>query len=536
MYKSLIINDFRQFKNMEISLGKRLTVIAGRNSTGKSTILGILANSGELKKKDGTTYLNGQFRAEFSEIFHGSKKFDASGSDRIQINIVDEKGDQLDYRKFRTSWQNDNGKDRFRVIPLKVSEDGKKTEAKMQIPVIYLGLSRLFPIGEANEDNIKTDKIKFVDCEQKKWFIEKYAEILSIYDNIGDINNFSIGETDKKKGVGIETDKYDYLTNSSGQDNLGQILMSILSFKRLKQIRNEWTGGLVLIDEIDATLHPAAQKRLIDLLVKEAKINHIQIVVTTHSSDLLKHICTKTAHNIDSGNNDVELYYFTNANRRLDMKRNPDYSTIENDLLVESMLQNSNKVKVYSEDAENRWFIKKLVPEYLPYVDILDVKIGCDQLLSLYSGDVSYFGNVLIVFDGDVKEKDLETIPEQLRKRLNNIIKLPGTKRPEEVIYKYILELDSEHPYWENASKVNMNWIYFKENGPDSSRYCQEKERERYKKWFVDHQAVFDSTNIFEFWANDNQEMIEKFKREFVASYNAVADRIFATKIRGIIL
>ena len=35
----------------------------------------------------------------------------------------------------------------------------------------------------------------------------------------------------------------------------------------------------------------------------------------------------------------------------------------------------------------------------------------------------------------DVKEKDLEAIPEQLRKRLNNIIKLPGTIRPEEVIY-----------------------------------------------------------------------------------------------------
>ena len=47
---------------------------------------------------------------------------------------------------------------------------------------------------------------------------------------------------------------------------------------------------------------------------------------------------------MDSRNNDVELYYFTNANRRLDMKRNPDYSTIENDLLVESMLQNSNNL------------------------------------------------------------------------------------------------------------------------------------------------------------------------------------------------
>ena len=52
--------------------------------------------------------------------------------------------------------------------------------------------------------------------------------------------------------------------------------MSILSFKRLKKQREEWTGGLLLIDEIDATLHPAAQKRLIDLLVKEAKINNIR--------------------------------------------------------------------------------------------------------------------------------------------------------------------------------------------------------------------------------------------------------------------
>lgn len=68
MYKLLQLNDFRQFKDMNIYLGKRLTVVAGRNSTGKSTVLGILANSGELKKKDGTTYTGGQFRAEFSEI------------------------------------------------------------------------------------------------------------------------------------------------------------------------------------------------------------------------------------------------------------------------------------------------------------------------------------------------------------------------------------------------------------------------------------------------------------------------------------
>ena len=53
MYKKIHINDFRLFQNQTILLGKYVTVLSGRNSTGKSTILGMIANSGELKKKDG---------------------------------------------------------------------------------------------------------------------------------------------------------------------------------------------------------------------------------------------------------------------------------------------------------------------------------------------------------------------------------------------------------------------------------------------------------------------------------------------------
>ena len=532
MYKNLKIKDFRQFQDKEILLGKRITVLAGRNSTGKSTILGLLANSGELKKKDGTTFAGRQFRAEFSEILHGSKKYDASGSERIKIEVVDDDENVVDYRSFRTAWQKDSGKDRFRIIPLKIFEDGKKTEAKMPIPVLYLGLSRLFPIGEADEDRIQAKSVKFDDENQKKWFFDQYRNILSMHEEITCVDNYSIGETSKKNGVGIETEKYDYLTNSAGQDNLGQILLAILSFKRIKSSMDNWNGGILLIDEIDATLHPAAQKRLIDLLAKEAKNAGFQVVVTTHSSDLLKHVCSKTKHNDVSCNNEIELYYFTNANRKMEIKRNPEYSSIENDLLVTSMLQNSNKVKLYSEDAENRWFIKNLVPDLISYVDILDVRIGCSQLMSLYKGDPNYFGNAVIVFDGDVSDDDLNTVPEQLRKRLNNIVRLPGVKRPEEVLYDYIISLQSDHPYWEMASRVDMNWLYFSENGPLSDRYKAEKDREKYKKWFLEHENVFETTKLFEFWKEDNKEMTTAFRQDFINAYNAVADRTFAIKIR----
>lgn len=534
MYKRLIINEFRQFKDKEILLGNQLTILAGRNSTGKSTILGILANSAELKKKDGTTYSNGQFRAEFSEIFHASKKYDHSGSDRIRIEIVDDNNEVIDYRKFRTAWQNNNGKERFRVIPFKALDDGKKTESKMQIPVVYLGLSRLFPIGEANEEKITKTKIKFLD-DDLKWFTDNYKRILSLHEDINDVDNYSIGETDKKKGVGVETNTYDYLTNSSGQDNLGQILLAILSFKKLKRqsIDSEWKGGLLLIDEVDATLHPAAQKRLIDLLIKEAKENKIQIIVTTHSSELLKHVCSKIKHNTNNNNNNVELYYFTNGNRHLELRRNPEYSSVDNDLKVESALQNSNKIKLYSEDNENRWFIKKLVPDLLMFVDILDITVGCSQLLSLYLGDISYFGNTLIVLDGDVKDSSLNTIPEKIRLNMNNLIKLPGNVRPEEVIYNYIINLDENHPYWDKLSTVDMNWVYFNENGPSSPRYSKGKERDKFKAWFIDHMPIFDSTNLFEFWANDNIELVKKFRTDFINSYNSVAKRNFLSSIEN---
>lgn len=152
--------------------------------------------------------------------------------------------------------------------------------------------------------------------------------------------------------------------------------------------------------------------------------------------------------------------------------------------------------------------------------------------MSLYKGDPDYFGNAVIVFDGDVSDNDLNTIPEQLRKKLNNIVKLPGDKRPEEELYDYIIALGPDHPYWELASRVGMTWEYFKENGPLSDEYNNDKDREKYKKWFLNHESFFETTKLFKFWKEDNKEKTEAFRQDFINAYNAVADRTFAIKIR----
>lgn len=564
MYKKIQINDFRLFHDQTLLLGKFLTVLSGRNSTGKSTILGMIANSGELKKKDGVTYSSKAFRAEFSELFKGSKEFDHIGSNRFTITLCDDNGNENDYRSFRTAWQTkdkyrikqhdtldkanvsakisvENEKEkavheeRFRVIPFKKLEDGKKTEAKFNYPVLYLGLSRLFPIGESQDDSISTKAISFKSKEHHDWFVKNYKSILSMQCDVQDVTNYSIAETDKKSGIGVSTDYYDYLTNSSGQDNLGQILLALLSFRKLKEEQGvAWQGGVLLIDEIDATLHPAAQTKFINLLTKEARNNQIQIVVTTHSLSFLKDVCKQTAYNYhnETVNNNVELYYLTNANRKLEIKRNPAFNEIESDLMIISAVQNSNKIKIYSEDAEARWFLKYLAPDYLVYVDVLEITIGCDQLINLYCADLQYFGNALILFDGDVKESQLSKISKAIRDSLRNIVQLPGNKSPEEILYDYLLTLGPDHAFWSSgAQRVGFTWDYFNEHGPESDDYKQEKNREKYKKWFIDHKSLFESTKLMAFWKKDNSQLVKQFRDSFRTAHNHIAKRTLAMPI-----
>lgn len=84
----LDIHSFRLFKDVSLTLGSRITVITGTNAVGKSTILGLLGNSSELKKKEGVPILKPQFRCEFSEIFKMSQEFDKKEPKAATVPLI----------------------------------------------------------------------------------------------------------------------------------------------------------------------------------------------------------------------------------------------------------------------------------------------------------------------------------------------------------------------------------------------------------------------------------------------------------------
>ena len=60
---------FRKLKNIQFEIADRVTVIAGHNAIGKSTILGLIANCSAYASIDHKTYTGKNFESKFQELF-----------------------------------------------------------------------------------------------------------------------------------------------------------------------------------------------------------------------------------------------------------------------------------------------------------------------------------------------------------------------------------------------------------------------------------------------------------------------------------
>lgn len=504
--RKIILHKFRQFEEKEIPIAQKLTVIAGHNATGKSTLLAILANGCEWKKA--TPLIKPNFRGEIREIIKASLEHDPQYPKAVEILFSGTSATEEEFVvPFRTTWQ-DNGK-RFRLIPKHHGQEGK-----LGYPIIYLGLSRLYPLGECS-DAAALKSVPAITSyftaqpDDKIWLIEAYKSILS-QSNITGVDPRLHPDLKQKVFAGVKNESYDGLCNSSGQDNLGQILLSILSFKKLKRQLEEdngvWCGGILLIDELDATLHPAAQVRLLDLLYQESKELNLQIVFTTHSLSILEHFYEKD----DALRyKDSTVIYITTQNNVLSVKEKPSLPMIRNDMLVvDPATLSRSPVLVLTEDAETRWFLEELLPERIKrQITMPKMSWGCEEMARFNKQTFPALIKSLIVLDGDFSKTNKKY-------KKYNLITLPGGNSPEGIIYSFLKDLPSEHELLNGVSGITKRTL--DEYGPFSSKYAKrKKDREKYKDWFRDNRDPLMELNVISYWKERNKSEIETFISEF---------------------
>lgn len=254
--KSLSITGLRRLKNLNISFeDKDVTGIFGVNGCGKTTLLYALLCL--YNQKNPASQFN------FGNFF--KKCFPTEFEDTEIIADVSYRIDR-DIHNTNVTYKKSAGSDRWTP----------KTSRRPERKVYFLGISSSVPSIENEREttvNYKFDGDNDLD-----------NGILGLARRILGIKYTQISRTrrnNKEYYHATVQDGANYFSISMGAGEQRVLRL-------LEVIENVENYSLVIIDEIDLTLHNAALMRLIDYLVEKGRSRHIQFIFSSHCEALTK--------------------------------------------------------------------------------------------------------------------------------------------------------------------------------------------------------------------------------------------------------
>ena len=502
--KSISIKKFRAFKDISFEVGKKLTIIAGQNGTQKTTLLGLLTQPFSITDKDNPIYgekplCGGNYKSAFSEKFKLSEDFDLAGRHEWTLNLD---ADMEPFTVESIARDKDEKKIRF-------WKKGKRDKGSgyLQLPVIFLSLSRLLPIGEVQK-LFESTKISLTD-EEHIFYQDWHNKILLMPGM--NIEQIPVLESSTKITAGVNTSTYDWRMNSAGQDDLGKILLAILSFKRLKEkYPDKYTGGILAIDEMDATLFPASQIKLFNALLSFASQYNLQIFCTTHSLSILQKVCGYLSP-------EVKVIFLQKVDNSVIVKENISFTAIKDNLNV--TLSSSDilmKKDLFTEDKEAFLFFKGLLKSKIKYFKHANCALGCNNLIDLITRKVKGFceHDSIIVFDGDILS---ESKNKKKLSKFNNYVILPGGDSPERVMASYLFDKNDIDSIWDKICEGYNKQLAFRDCSIDEIK----TDRKIAKKWFNEQIKYWgrDGARLFKVWGQEHKEEVTKFITEIMEKY-----------------
>lgn len=543
MVKNINIKQYRKLKNLSLSFSKNINAISGTNGTCKTSLLYILGNSLQAPTqkcewiKDNKCLpiikaINDVTNPKIETLTRGDQQYnDPAHGVKGELFTVDYYNrNPLSFRRHNSTFLT-----RYAVKP-KYQHGTKDTFP--HCPVIYLGLSRLFPFGEfQNDDTLSNIKKKLPQAYQ--------SEIAQIYK---DFTNYEISFNVTKKMGDIKVrnefssnvEGVDSNTISAGEDNLSIILTALISlkyyFESIESTKD--IESMLLIDELDATLHPAFQIKLLNLLRKMSKEYKIQIIFTTHSMSLLEEMLNMK---------DNVIYLLDNITSVVKMDE-PDIYKIKMHLhsLTHVDIYTDKVIPIFTEDDEARFLLDILFDYYCETnKEFINVKrffhkvltnIGAENLCGIFNDSklLRTTMHSICILDGDHKS-DIS----------NCITSLPEKKSPEQLLIDYAEELlTNDDPFWIDRIIVDkgysktyyINHIQHEindfntkiNNSQNNLESIKGKKRIFNKKLFNNYINFFEL--LFKHWIHNpaNQNEVNRFYKELhtlfvkVAHYNEI--------------
>lgn len=518
-------SPFRKLRSLTLNFAPRLTLIAGHNGVGKSTILGLVANTFGATGRDAPkSYFGDPFYANIERIIYLAlreveKAQETPGAAPIVVadvgGLIVKKRCSMTHR---SEWK------RARVVPRTVDRDEADPvgqDAKIPLPTIYLGIRRLAPIGEAEEKEVLHRRLDMHEADSQLMADFIRSVILGIQVTT-DVTHLSIRGS-KKRTAQLGYTVHDALAVSLGQDSLASIATALASFNRLKrELDDEYPGGLLVIDELDAGFHPQAIDRLMRVLKAQARRLDLQIVATSHSPRLIE-----ACHPEGSGNpNAPDKVIYLLDTRKPRLAEDQSLAAILQDMAMRGDVDEAPASKpvlcVYLEDKQAEQFCNALFSSakragfgrrHGVQIKLIALGIGGSQLIALPDKDTLFEERVLIV-DADTKIKKSAA-------QRGNAVKLPcpqgasGTDRSPENIIRLFLHAMAEAV----EGPLHQAMLGLKTSNPSSDKILStffsddagSAQRDSTKAWWDVHWTTLDRWDVIGAWASCHQTAVGDF-------------------------
>lgn len=249
----LEIDGLRGWHGERIEFPFPMVAIVGENGSGKSTIIQAAAS---VYREDEVA------KGRFASSFFPSTAWDTVENARINFGYTQGGAHgSSSVRKPTKRWLGN------RLRPVRHVE--------------YIDLSRIQPVsvrtGYAKIAKSKHTEGSSIAFEQRR--VERLSGILG---NRYESARFAFADVDENREIPVlvrNDQTYSGFHQGAGETTVAELLKADLP-----------KTGLILIDEIESSLHPRAQRRLMRDLAEHAKDRELQIIITTHSPYVLEEL------------------------------------------------------------------------------------------------------------------------------------------------------------------------------------------------------------------------------------------------------
>ena len=451
--KKITIDRLKQINNLSVEFKHPISIIAGVNRSGKTTILNTIACSHENFKKRNIT--NGILERHTWQDF-------------MKFTINDRQNNDYEYSieyKIGSNIQTKSGKRNHATK--KWSGVAKKEGQIKNREVRYIDLSRLLPARNFGKAILRTNPSNNAVDAKLTMCLSHILE-----------TDFTITTqfSHQDKDTFCYQELYSSFNAASGEESLIRLLREIIEAPE---------KSLILIDEIEASLHPKIQRRLIDILYFFSRYENKQFIITSHSPMILSCLPKQSRIFIEEKNGNYKCEQDKSINFILSKMDSITYPLIDlccedtvamrviNKLLDELIHQDSsyrNLINVMVTGAASTTF--NIFNAFKNTYKDRKIKTGYACILDAdMKSDKTYQNNEYIHFLlGQYTNENPETflVKEYLSQNPHNNLQYYVNNANNHVLFKKMHELNIVNSNADdNLEAFNLCWDSFIQNNPN---------------------------------------------------------------------